>query len=86
MIMEWISLIGYLAASLTTLSFLPQAIKVISTRNTQGISLLMYGMFVAGLLLWLIYGVLISNMAVSLANLLTLLFALPILVIKYQNR
>ncbi|ARB85924.1 MULTISPECIES: SemiSWEET transporter [Yersinia] len=84
--MEWISLIGYLAASLTTLSFLPQAIKVISTRNTQGISLLMYGMFVAGLLLWLIYGVLISNMAVSLANLLTLLFALPILVIKYQNR
>ena len=86
MILEWISLIGYLAASLTTLSFLPQAIKVISTRNTQGISLLMYGMFVAGLLLWLIYGVLISNMAVSLANLLTLLFALPILVIKYQNR
>ena len=84
--MEWISLIGYLAASLTTLSFLPQAIKVISTRNTQGISLLMYGMFVAGLLLWLIYGVLISNMAVSLANLLTLLFPLPILVIKYQNR
>lgn len=52
----------------------------------QGISLLMYGMFVAGLLLWLIYGVLISNMAVSMANLLTLLFALPILVIKYQNR
>ena len=86
MIMEWISLIGYLAASLTTLSFLPQAIKVISTRNTQGISLLMYGMFVAGLLLWLIYGVLLSNMAVSLANLLTLLFPLPILVIKYQNR
>ena len=84
--MEWISLIGYLAASLTTLSFLPQAIKVISTRNTQGISLLMYGMFVAGLLLWLIYGVLLSNMAVSLANLLTLLFPLPILVIKYQNR
>ncbi|OMQ19913.1 SemiSWEET transporter [Serratia oryzae] len=84
--MEWISLIGYLAACLTTLSFLPQAIKVIATRNTQGISLLMYAMFIVGLLLWLIYGVLIGNMAVSLANLLTLLFALPILVIKYQNR
>ncbi|TQI79040.1 MtN3 and saliva related transmembrane protein [Serratia fonticola] len=83
--MEWVSFIGYLAASLTTLSFLPQAIKVIATRNTQGISLLMYGMFVTGLLMWLIYGVLIDNMAVSLANLLTLLFALPILVVKYQN-
>ena len=46
--MEWISLIGYLAASLTTLSFLPQAIKVIATRNTQGISGLMYVMFVCG--------------------------------------
>lgn len=84
--MEWISLIGYVAACLTTLSFLPQAIKVISTRNTQGISLLMYGMFVLGVLMWLIYGVLIDNLAVSLANLLTLLFALPILIIKYQNR
>ncbi|MFC0228885.1 SemiSWEET transporter [Serratia aquatilis] len=84
--MEWISLIGYVAACLTTLSFLPQAIKVISTRNTQGISLLMYGMFVVGVLMWLIYGVLIENLAVSLANLLTLLFALPILIIKYQNR
>lgn len=83
--MEWVSFVGYLAASLTTLSFLPQAIKVIATRNTQGISLLMYGMFVTGLLMWLIYGVLIDNMAVSLANLLTLLFALPILVVKYQN-
>ncbi|MBD5753435.1 hypothetical protein IF799_12935, partial [Citrobacter freundii] len=36
--MEWHSWIGYLAATLTTLSFLPQAIKVITTRNTQGIS------------------------------------------------
>ncbi|WON76360.1 SemiSWEET transporter [Serratia sp. UGAL515B_01] len=84
--MEWVSLIGYFAACLTTLSFLPQAIKVISTRNTQGISLLMYGMFVLGVLMWLIYGVLIDNLTVSLANLLTLLFALPILIIKYQNR
>ena len=84
--MEWISLIGYLAASLTTLSFLPQAIKVIATRNTQGISGLMYVMFVCGLVMWLIYGLLIEDTAVSMANFLTLLFALPILVIKYRSR
>ena len=84
--MEWYSLIGYLAASLTTLSFLPQAIKVITTRNTQGISGLMYVMFVCGLVLWLIYGLLIEDTAVSMANFLTLLFALPILVIKYRSR
>ena len=84
--MEWQSLIGYLAASLTTLSFLPQTIKVITTRNTQGISGLMYVMFVCALILWLIYGLLIEDTAVSMANFLTLLFALPILVIKYRSR
>ena len=83
--MEWISLIGYLAARLTTLSFLPQAIKVITTRNTQGISGLMYVMFVCGLVMWLIYGLLIEDTAVSMANFLTLVFALPILVIKYRR-
>ena len=83
--MEWISLIGYLAASLTTLSFLPQAFKVITTRNTQGISGLMYVMFVCGLVLWLVYGVMIEDTAVSMANLLTLLFALTILIIKLRR-
>lgn len=83
--MEWISLIGYLAASLTTLSFLPQAFKVITTRNTQGISGLMYVMFVCGLTLWLVYGVMIEDTAVSVANLLTLLFALPVLIIKLRG-
>lgn len=84
--MEWEPLIGYLAASLTTLSFLPQAITVIATRNTQGISGLMYAMFICGLAMWLVYGVLIDDLAISLANLLTLLFALPILVIKCRVR
>lgn len=83
--MEWASLIGYAAACLTTLSFLPQAIKVIATRNTQGISGLMYIMFVCGLVMWLIYGVMIEDTAVSMANLMTLIFAMPILIIKFRR-
>ena len=83
--MEWASLIGYLAACLTTLSFLPQAIKVIATRNTQGISGLMYIMFVCGLIMWLIYGVMIEDTAVSMANFMTLVFAMPILIIKFRR-
>ncbi|WP_270501910.1 SemiSWEET transporter [Kluyvera ascorbata] len=83
--MEWASLIGYAAACLTTLSFLPQAIKVISTRNTQGISGLMYIMFVCGLVMWLIYGVMIEDTAVSMANFMTLVFAMPILIIKFRR-
>ena len=83
--MEWASLIGYLAACLTTLSFLPQVIKVIATRNTQGISGLMYIMFVCGLVMWLIYGVMIEDSAVSMANFMTLVFAMPILIIKFRR-
>ena len=83
--MEWASLIGYAAARLTTLSFLPQAIKVIATRNTQGISGLMYIMFVCGLVMWLIYGVMIEDTAVSMANFMTLVFAMPILIIKFRR-
>ena len=83
--MEWASWIGYVAACLTTLSFLPQAIKVIATRNTQGISGLMYIMFVCGLVMWLIYGVMIEDTAVSMANLMTLGFAMPILIIKFRR-
>lgn len=83
--MEWTSWIGYLAACLTTLSFLPQAIKVIATRNTQGISSLMYVMFVCGLVMWLVYGLMIEDTAVSMANFLTLVFAMPILIIKLRR-
>lgn len=83
--MEWTSWIGYLAACLTTLSFLPQAIKVIVTRNTQGISGLMYVMFVCGLVMWLLYGLMIEDKAVSMANFLTLVFAMPILIIKLRR-
>lgn len=84
--MEYVSFIGYLAASLTTLSFLPQAIKVITTRNTQGISILMYCMFVTGLALWLTYGLLVNDAIISLANFMTLVFAVPILIIKFRTR
>ena len=83
--MEWTSWIGYLAACLTTLSFLPQAIKVIVTRNTQGISGLMYVMFIRGLVMWLVYGLMIEDKAVSMANFLTLVFAMPILIIKLRR-
>lgn len=82
--MEYVSAIGYLAACLTTLSFLPQAIRVIKTRDTESISLTMYIMFVTGLLMWLAYGLLTNNAAVTWANLMTFIFALPILLLKYR--
>jgi MtN3 and saliva related transmembrane protein len=76
------ALIGYLAAFGTTVSFLPQAIETIRTKNTSGISLSMYGLFTLGTLLWLIYGIMSGSMQVAVANAITLIFAIIILVYK----
>ena len=61
-------MIGLIAASLTTLGFVPQLIKVIKTKDTESISLGMYSMSVTGMLLWLAHGISISDVALIAAN------------------
>lgn len=77
-----IELIGYIAAFLTTASFLPQAFKTIKTRDTSGISFAMYLMFVIGVGFWLAYGVLLGNWIIVIANVITLILSGTVLVIK----
>ena len=81
-----INIIGLLAAFGTTVSFLPQAIKTIRTRDTSGISLSMYSLFTAGTLLWLTYGLLSNSMPVTIANAITFVFASVILVYKLKYK
>lgn len=76
--------IGYLAASLTTLSFLPQALHTFRTRDVSGISLGMYSCFTLGIALWLVYGWMISAWPVVVANVITLVLASSILVMKLR--
>jgi MtN3 and saliva related transmembrane protein len=78
-------LLGYLAAFLTTIAFLPQAVLTLRTRDTRSLSLGMYSLFTSGVFFWLLYGVHRHDNAIIIANALTLLIALPILVIKLQN-
>ena len=73
--MDITSIIGNIAATLTTISFLPQAIKTIKTKDTGGLSLPMYFMFVSGVSLWLIYGMMNKQMPIIIGNLVTLLLA-----------
>jgi MtN3 and saliva related transmembrane protein len=75
-------LLGYCAASLTTLSFLPQALLTLRTRNVAGISLGMYGAFTAGVALWLAYGLVLGEWPIIIANALTLALATVILALK----
>lgn len=78
--------VGYLAAFGTTISFLPQAIKTIQTKDTSGISLLMYSFFTLGTLLWLLYGIMSGSLPVAVANAITLVFASIILVYKIRYK
>lgn len=77
-----IELLGYVAAFLTTVSFLPQVIKTVKTKDTSGISLNMYIFFVIGIILWFIYGLQLGAMPIILANLFTGIMASVILFYK----
>lgn len=77
-------LIGLAAACLTTLAFVPQAVRAIRTRETRHISLLTYLMLVIGIVLWLVYGFMIGDLPLILANAVTLTLASAILVTKLR--
>ena len=80
-----VDIIGYLAACLTTFSFLVQAIKSWKTKDLSGISVGMYTMFASGVALWLVYGIVIDSMPLIVTNALTLTFALSILMMKIRE-
>ncbi|BDT75018.1 SemiSWEET transporter [Polynucleobacter sp. KF022] len=80
-----IEIIGYCAAFLTTIAFLPQAIRSWRTKDLSGISLGMYSLFTAGVGLWLIYGLIIEKWPLIMANALTFALALSILLLKLRH-
>lgn len=86
--MTMIDLIGYVAATLTTISFLPQAIQVFKTKDVSSISLGMYCIFTTGVLMWFTYGVLQKDAPIIIANVITLILAVSILVmtLKYKKK
>ena len=84
--MSAVVLLGYAAAFLTSLSFLPQALLVIRTRSTSGISLLMYSLFTLGVAFWLIYGIASKAAPIIAANAVTLALAATILTIAAKER
>lgn len=84
--MDFVDSIGFIAALCTTISFLPQVLKVLKTRDTKALSLTMYATFVLGVLLWLVYGIVKQDWPIIMANMFTLLFASIILLIKIRNR
>ena len=78
--------IGFFAAFCTTVAFLPQAIKVYKSKSTKDISLYMFLIFTIGVLSWLIYGIIISDLPIIFANAVTLILSFFILIYKIKHK
>ncbi len=82
---DYSNLIGYSAAILTTIAFVPQALHSWRTRDLSGISLPMYAMFTLGVALWLAYGIVLGSLPIIIGNGITLALASVVLVLKIRH-
>ena len=82
--MKWVTVIGFIAAACTTIAFLPQVIKTCRMKETRDISLLMYLVLITGISLWVLYGLLIGDYPILIANGVTVILALIILIAKIR--
>jgi MtN3 and saliva related transmembrane protein len=84
--MDAANLLGLLAGTLTTAAFLPQVIKTWRSRSAGDISLVMFALFSLGVLLWIVYGFSVGAVPVIVANVITLLLSMTILVFKIRYK
>ena len=76
--------IGLVAGLLTTTAFIPQVLKIYRTKSGKDISARMISLFTAGLVLWLIYGILLRSLPLILSNVVTLILSLAIIALKIR--
>lgn len=82
--MDFLTMMGYVAGICTTSAFLPQAIKIVKTKQTQDISLIMYSILTIGIVLWCAYAFMNHDWPLALANSGTLILAGWILILKIR--
>ena len=84
--MDTITLTGYIAGTLTTISFVPQVLRTLKLRETKDFSLAMLLLFAAGMLLWTAYGIWINSFPIIAANVITFGLVLFLLGMKIRYR
>ncbi|HSV49438.1 MAG TPA: SemiSWEET transporter [Candidatus Acidoferrales bacterium] len=84
--MDAITILGLLAAGLTTVSLFPQLVRVVKTKSTKDISTSMFTLFCVGVFLWFIYGVFTSHVPIILANFFACIQAIIILIFKIKYK
>lgn len=80
---EQLTILGYIAATITTGSFFPQVYKTYMTKSVADLSYWMLGLFLFGIVLWFIYGVELDAMPIILANGITGVMILALIIMKY---
>jgi MtN3 and saliva related transmembrane protein len=85
MTIDWTLIVGYAAATLTTVSFVPQVLQALRTKDLSSVSLSMYAIFCVGIALWLVYGIMALAWPVIIANVLTLGLAGIVLWLKIKQ-
>jgi len=81
-----IGIIGMIAGACTTVSFVPQIIKILRTKHVRDISLMMYTVLTTGILLWLIYGIFLEEIPIILANAVAFILCLLVIIMKLAYR
>ena len=84
--MDTLTLLGLVAASLTTVSFVPQVLKIWKTKSAGDLSFAMFGTFCVGVVLWLVYGLMLQNLPIILSNLVTLTLCVTALSLMFRYR
>jgi MtN3 and saliva related transmembrane protein len=82
--MDTIVLVGYIAGTFTTLSFVPQVIRAWKLKETRDLSPAMLLLFALGVLLWTLYGVWTGSMPIIIANVVTFVLILILLGMKVK--
>ena len=82
--METVVLVGYIAGTLTTISFVPQVLRAWKLKETRDLSLAMLLLFAAGIVLWTVYGVWTGSLPIIAANAVTFLLLVLLLWLKVK--
>lgn len=78
--------LGLIAGTLCTVSFIPQVIRIYKTKHTKDLSIVTFSLFSLGVTIWLVYGIIIKDLPMILANSMTLFLALIIVVMKLKYK
>ena len=84
--MEFVTIIGLIATIITTISLFPQLLRILKTKSTKDISMVMYSVFCVGVFLWIVYGVLLSDLPIMIANALAFTQGVIILLLKLKYK